>query len=133
MRQVHIHLLAICIFLGLVAFKPWKSINQHIGVRNVADSLAIAGEQADSMVITEPTNFVLPQAVVDTLVAATMRKDSLRKVLLKKAKELDEEIAQIQAKNIKKQSNLVSEKEIEKLLTRQNKARSPTYEPDRPK
>ncbi len=113
---------AICL-LSLVAFRPWRSINQALGVRNVADSVNLAGPYADTMLVSQPIQVVLPPSMVDSLVAKVIDQKADKAILEAQNHKLDRDVAGLKKSNAEKQSTLVSEQEIENLLVKQNQKR----------
>lgn len=130
--KIYIKPLCIVALLLLVAFRPWRQVNQTVGLRSVTDSVDVAVRESDSLLVTQaielpetPVKVVLPKEQISTLVNEVKQQETEIKTLTEKKKKQTDQIAQLRKSVSQKQETIVSLKEIDELLSRQNKKKPP--------
>lgn len=127
--------------LSLVALRPWRTVNATIGVRSVSDSVKTLVRLSDAQLVEQgmalipatpaPVQVVLQPDVVDSLNRVVEKKELALAALAQKNRQLDKKITTLAKAVNDKQGSIVSLKEINEMLARQNQQRpSPDDEPD---
>ncbi|MVM34978.1 hypothetical protein GO755_33430 [Spirosoma sp. HMF4905] len=131
--KTYTKLLCIAGLALILAFRPWRQVNQSVGLRSVSDSLDVALKESDSLLVNQaalpvetPVKVVLPTEEISALVDNVKELESEKKALLDKKKSLANEIAQLRKSVSLKQETIVSLKEIDELLSKQNKKSTTT-------
>lgn len=119
----------LCLFLVLIAARPWRSTNEALGLQPPVDTL-VAGLDQDSLLM-QPVNIVLPPSAVDTLSARVAQREKVKNDLEVKSKTIDREIAALEKKIgikqkaiQKQQENLITLEEIYDLADQQDSRKS---------
>ena len=121
-------LCTLVVLTGLVAFRPWKQINQSLGIRVGQRSItSMAGQIPDSIFVQTAPVIVAQNRSVDTLVSHLAKQqnrlDSLRTTdveFKEKEKQLMLSIKKREQRIREKQKALMSLDDIDALVKKQN-------------
>ena len=126
----YIKLLSIGVMLLVTILRPWHSVNESLGVTTLADIYSRQVFEKDSIILTQgigpvssPVTVVLPTAQVDSLAKQIKQREEKKLVLTEKAVKLDKQIGKLKTTVEQKADVIISLKEIEDMVVKQNKGK----------